>query len=400
MTQDKKKYNKVLIRQIRKALGRNAVIPEEIQPLLELISESYDHHDNDRYMLERSIDLSSKELLETNRDLMMQKQELENTLEELRNTQEQLEESEKMAALSKQLADANEGLKHQQEELKTAYEDLQAAQAKLVHSEKMSSLGQLTAGVAHEINNPVNFIYGGIQALQVSIKDLLDLADKYRLIIEGGATEEEERALKQELIQIQKELDIKELSEDIIQMMEDVKIGAERTAEIVRGLRNFSRLDETSMQIADIHEGIDSTLVILSSQLKNGITVEKKYTKELSQIQCYPGQLNQVYMNILSNAIQALESSGKITISTASQRQNIKISFKDDGPGIPQDILQKIFDPFFTTKEIGKGTGLGLSITYDIVEKHKGSIRVESKIGQGTEFIITLPKVLEIEEDE
>lgn len=388
MAKDKNKYNRVLLRQIRKALGRKATIPEEFEELFELISESYDHHDNDRYMLERSIDLSSKELIETNRDLLMQKQELESILEELRNTQEQLEESERMASLSQKLSDANE-------ELQTAYEDLQEAQTQLVHSEKMSSLGQLTAGVAHEINNPVNFIYGGIQALQLSLKDLLDLTSKYQAFYH---TNDQNTKLKvsDEIRELQEEIELDELKDDIIQMMNDIKIGAERTAEIVRGLRNFSRLDETSLQVADIHEGIDSTLVILSAQLKNGVQVNKKYCNDLMPVQCYPGQLNQVYMNILSNAVQAMdEDGGEITITTSKTQDSIRISFKDNGPGIPEAKQQKIFDPFYTTKEIGKGTGLGLSITYGIIEKHKGNISVKSKVGQGAEFIITLPKILE-----
>ncbi|MGB0525913.1 MAG: sensor histidine kinase [Flammeovirgaceae bacterium] len=385
------------MRQIRKALGRRATIPEEFEELFLLISESYDHHDNDRYMLERSIDLSSKELLEANHDLLMQKQELENALEELRNTQEQLEESERMAALSKQLADANESLQHQQEELKAAYEDLQSAQTQLVHSEKMSSLGQLTAGVAHEINNPVNFIYGGIQALQVSIQDLLDMALKYEQFMQAKQQRNTtlEQQLMHEIRELQDDVELSELAADIVQMMKDIKIGAERTAEIVRGLQNFSRMDDTNLQIADIHEGINSTLVILSTQLRDGIKVEKEYDTRLEPIQCYPGQLNQVYMNILSNAIQAMDGKGSIKIKTRLEGEQIIISFKDDGPGIPEEMQQKIFDPFYTTKEIGKGTGLGLSITYGIVEKHHGQIVVKSQEGQGAEFIITLPKILE-----
>lgn len=396
MTKGQHTYNRVLARQIRKALGRKATIPQELDKLFQLISESYDHHDQDRYMLERSIDLSSQELLATNRDLLMQKQELESTLEELRNTQEQLEESERTAALSKQLADANESLKNQQEELQAAYEDLQEAQTQLVHSEKMSSLGQLTAGVAHEINNPVNFIYGGIQALQLSINDLLEITANYsKLLAAKNAKDVElEHKILNELQELQDEVAMDELADDIIHMMQDIKVGAERTAEIVRGLKNFSRVDDESIIIADVHEGLDSTLVILGSQLSNGVEVVKNYDKYLDPIQCYPGQLNQVFMNVLSNAIQAMCGQGLIEISTYTKENYIVISIKDDGPGMSEEVRQKIFDPFYTTKDIGKGTGLGLSITYGIVEKHHGSVEVKSKEGQGAEFIITLPKVL------
>lgn len=387
----------MLTRQIRKALGRNATIPDELMPLLKMISESYDHHDNDRYMLERSIDLSSKELLETNRDLLMQKAELENALEELRNTQEQLEESERMAALSKQLADANDNLKHGQEELQAAYEDLQSAQAQLVHAEKMSSLGQLTAGVAHEINNPVNFVYGGIQALQLSIQELLELTSKYKQFSNEGLSEHERKLLHQEIQELEEDINSDELIEDIVNVMNDIQVGAERTADIVRGLRNFSRMDDMELLNSNIHEGIESTLVILSTQLHDKFEIEKNFSDTLELIQCYPGQLNQVYMNILSNAIQAMPEGGIITITTISKKEHAIIRIKDNGPGIPQEIVDKIFDPFFTTKDVGKGTGLGLSITYGIIEKHNGKIRVESKIGQGTEFIITLPKFLDIE---
>lgn len=388
-----------MLRQLKKALGRKATIPEGLEELFALISESYDHYDQDRYMLERSIDLSSKELLETNRDLLMQKQELENILEELRNTQEQLEESERLASLSKQLADANDSLKNQQEELQSAYEDLQSAQTQLVHSEKMSSLGQLTAGVAHEINNPVNFIYGGIQALQLSMSELLEITSKYSELMKAKDTGDIdlENSLVKEIKAFQQEIDLDELTNDIIHMMKDVKVGAERTAEIVLGLKNFSRLDDASVVISDIHEGLNSTLVILGSQLKEGIEVVKNYDKDLEPIQCYPGLLNQVFMNILSNAVQAMNGTGVITIKTVSEGENLSIAIKDDGPGIPEEVLQKVFDPFYTTKDIGKGTGLGLSITYGIVEKHNGSIHVQSKLGQGAEFIITLPKVLEEE---
>ena len=173
-------------------------------------------------------------------------------------------------------------------------------------------------------------------------------------------------------------------------MIDSVKTGTERTTEIIKGLRTFSRLDEDVLKIADIHEGLDSTLILLRNKYKQRIEINKLYGN-IPEIECYPGQLNQVFMNILSNAIDAIDDKGIIAISTSKSNKSIRISIKDSGRGISENIKSKIFDPFFTTKEVGQGTGLGLSICHSIIEKHRGSIEVKSEIGKGSEFVIALP---------
>ncbi len=267
-----------------------------------------------------------------------------------------------------------------------AFEQLKSAQSKLVESEKMASLGVLTAGVAHEINNPVNFITGGIESLQENYADVQDLQQKLIAyhVNKGDDT------LWKEIEDQKKLLNLESLLPEIDELMNSIRSGAERTAEIVRGLRNFSRLDENDMKKANIEEGLDNTLVILNNRLKNKINIVKEYGS-VKPIMCYPGQLNQVFMNIIYNAADAIKEKGVITITTLEENGNLMIKIRDNGMGMPEEVRSHIFEPFFTTKPVGKGTGLGLSIAYGIIEKHKGRIEVESEPGQGTEFIITLP---------
>ena len=196
----------------------------------------------------------------------------------------------------------------------------------------------------------------------------------------------------EELQSIKKEIDFEYIKENITQTIEDIRQGGYRTAEIVKGLRTFSHFSDEQFKKADIHEGIESTLMLVQSSLKKGITLEKNYSPTLEAIDCYPDQLNQVFMNILVNAVHALQTGGVLTITTKDEGKNVSVSIKDTGPGIAPAIKDKIFDPFFTTKEIGEGTGLGLSISYGIIEKHNGKIEVISEEDRGTEFLITLPK--------
>ncbi|XWK86564.1 MAG: ATP-binding protein [Phormidium sp.] len=276
------------------------------------------------------------------------------------------------------------------QQLETALQELQQTQTQLIQSEKMSSLGQMVAGVAHEINNPVSFIYGNIQPATEYIQDLLKLLKLYQFNYPIPAPE----------IQMEAEaMDLEFLVEDLPKLLTSMKVGATRIKDIVQSLRIFSRLDEADMKVVDIHEGIDSTIMILEHRLKakfqfSGISVIKKYAK-LPLVECYPGQLNQVFMNILANAIDALETQTEprnITISTQAKNQLIIISIADNGAGMPKDVKSKIFDPFFTTKSVGKGTGLGLSISHSIiVEKHNGNLKCNSELGKGTEFIIEIP---------
>ncbi|MDB9372111.1 sensor histidine kinase [Nodularia sphaerocarpa] len=273
------------------------------------------------------------------------------------------------------------------QELQKILQDLKETQAQLIQTEKMSSLGEMVAGIAHEVNNPVNFINGNIQCANDYIQDLLSLIDLYQ----------QEYPEPSEIIaEKTAEIDLDFLTTDLSSLLSSMKMGAQRIREIVLSLRNFSRLDEAPMKEVNIHEGLDNTLLILNHRLNQSIAVIKNYGI-LPLIECYPAQLNQVFMNILSNAIDVLmeektKAEKQITIDTLKLDDHyIKVVIKDNASGIAPEIINKLFNPFFTTKPVGKGTGLGLSISYQIIDKHKGKIEVISELGKGTEFIILLP---------
>ncbi|MBD2502463.1 sensor histidine kinase [Anabaena azotica] len=291
-----------------------------------------------------------------------------------------------------QLRNANLVLKQRTKELNQALEDLKQAQLHLVQAEKMSALGQLVAGIAHEINNPVNFIHGNLNYVKEYTQDLLEFVQLYQKHYPQPVPEIQKRA---------EQLDLEFLQADLLKILGSMQIGSDRIRDLILSLRNFSRLDEAEFKAVDIHAGIDSTLLILQHRLKAKtdfptIQVIKDYAK-LPQVECYPSQLNQVFMNIISNAIDALEApaiaSPTITIRTSLIETNwIEIRIIDNGVGIPESVHPKLFDPFFTTKSVGKGTGLGLSISYQIVtEKHGGKIDCYSTVGQGTEFVLKIP---------
>ncbi|MCG8367516.1 MAG: PAS domain S-box protein [Pseudanabaenales cyanobacterium] len=306
-------------------------------------------------------------------------------------------------------------LRRQAENLAKTLKELQQTQSKLVQSEKMSSLGQLVAGVAHEINNPVSFIYGNINYANGYVQELLNLVSLYQKHYPNPLPEIQEKI---------EAIDLDFLTADLPKLLVSMKVGADRIKQIVLSLRTFSRMDESEMKAVNIHAGIDSTLMILEHRLKAQsnrprIQVIREYG-DLPLVECYAGQLNQVFMNILSNAIDALESLPSFhikrvgglsfqanpptyqsanlptpTIRIRTKRvesKQVDIYITDNGPGIPEDIKQQLFNPFFTTKPVGEGTGIGLSISYRIVtEKHGGSLQCISKPEQGTTFVITIP---------
>lgn len=276
-------------------------------------------------------------------------------------------------------------LEARNEELIKGKQQLERLQAQIVQNEKMASIGQLAAGIAHELNNPVGFLYGNIDLLDGSIGDLLRLVKYYDQVempaeIAAGAEEIKNKIVYQRTLS------------DLESSISDCREGAERVRDIVQNLRTFSRLDEAEIKQAEIHEGLDSTIRILSRYFSGGnVKLERRYGI-LPLIDSYPAQLNQVWMNLLVNAAQAIGNhGGTVSVETSADSESVHISISDTGCGIPPDTLTKIFDPFFTTKPVGEGTGLGLSISFGIVEKHGGRIEVESSPGLGTSFTVSLP---------
>jgi signal transduction histidine kinase len=260
-------------------------------------------------------------------------------------------------------------------------------QSQLIQSEKMASLGLLTAGIAHELNNPINFVSGNVNPLQRDMEEIFSLVEQYEAQIEANNLEE----VFDRVRELKAEMDYEFLMKEINNLLEGIQEGADRSSRIVKGLRSFSRLDDEKFQLYNIHDGIDSTLILLHNKLKNSIKVHKDYG-DLREIECFPSKLNQVFMNILTNCIQAIEDEGEIFIQTVSSDIRVKIIIKDTGTGMSPEVKAHIFEPFYTTKDVGKGTGLGLSITYGIIEQHNGNIDVISEPGMGTEFIISLPR--------
>lgn len=290
---------------------------------------------------------------------------------------------------NEELRAKNEQLNETNQKLSSTLEMLKKTQTQLVQSEKMASLGVLTAGIAHEINNPINFVYTGINSLKKDFDDLVPILEEVKKLKEDNKLEYNDIIKK--IIELKEENYFEDAYEAIPMTIGDINLGADRTADIVKGLRNFSRIDKQEWEEYDVHQGIDSTLLLLKNLYKNRIDIIKNYHKDLPSIQCYSGKINQVFMNILKNAIDAIPDKGNIEISTNFTKFGISISIKDSGTGIDNEILSKLFDPFFTTKKVGKGVGLGLSISYGIIKEHKGKINVVSEVGKGTEFIIKLP---------
>lgn len=328
---------------------------------------------------------------------------LSHSFNQLIESVRQLLQQQKQAnqQLEDKVAERTQELRKKNDRLKQLLEELSRTQAQMIHSEKMSSLGQMVAGVAHEINNPVNFIHGNLEPVDTYIQDFLRLIEAYQRYYPNPP-----KALQAEIDEIEPNF----LAEDLHKILQSMRVGTNRIREIVLSLRNFSRLDEAELKTVDLHEGLDSTLLILQHRLKatpkhSGISIVKDYG-QLPLIDCYPGQLNQVFMNLLANAIDALEEANQkrsisdidanpntIWIRTRTIDENrVAIAISDNGLGIPETVRSRLFDPFFTTKPVGQGTGLGLSISYQIVVKtHNGKLNCYSIPGGGTTFEIEIP---------
>ena len=346
---------------------------------------------------------SSEEQIKINERLISAQEELNGAYKKLQDSEieireladKQLQDNEKLFLAEKKLQAILEKEKKSKDELGNALDSLKSAQSQLVHSEKMASLGQLTAGIAHEINNPINFISSGMVSLKMSMESLREIAEEYTRLDDGDDPDDVLDGVRE----LKEEHEYDEIVDELDDLINDINYGVQRTIEIVKGLRVFSRLDEEEAKNANVNENIDATLTLLRNKTKGKIEITKHYDDSMNEIECYPGQLNQVFMNILNNAVQAMpdeKKDGEITIYTEEAAEEVFVRIKDNGIGIPDEIKNRIWEPFFTTKEVGVGTGLGMSITYGIIEKHGGKIDLSSEVGKGTEFVITLPKKIPV----
>ncbi len=265
-------------------------------------------------------------------------------------------------------------------------QDLKSAQGHLVQSEKMASLGQLTAGIAHEINNPINFMASNVHALKLDFDDLKKLLAKVKALSDQSPKSE----LLKDIVTLNHQLDINYLEEEISQLIEGIERGASRTQNIVIGLRTFSRRSGEEFVPADLHRGLDATLTILNNKISPNANIIKDYGT-IPLVACQFDRINQVFMNVLNNAIDAIGKAGTLEIKTWADPKSVFITIQDDGPGMSQETIERIFEPFFTTKEVGKGTGLGLSISYGIIQQHGGMISATSELGKGARFTIQIP---------
>lgn len=299
------------------------------------------------------------------------------------------EENNKMSTLNQEVNNLQRQLIKEKKNLQNTLSELKETQQMLIHSEKMNAMGKLVAGVAHELNNPIAFVYSNLFSLEKYMDEVFQSYIEVEELISKEAGEE----LNGAVAKIREKNDLNYLSEDIVDMVKESKVGIERVKAIVEDLRRFSRLDESEIKQIDLIENIRSTVSIARSEIsRKNITLNLSFPDHLL-IDCYPGQLNQAILNVLINAVYAVEIGGHISLTVTEAEKNISISVKDNGHGIPEEIKDRIFDPFFTTKPVGSGTGLGLSITYKIIhDLHHGSIEVESEPGKKTIIKLSIPK--------
>jgi len=309
---------------------------------------------------------------------------------------EDKKKTEKISTLNKKLMEKASQIKEKNKKLKQTLKRLEETQSQIIQSEKMASIGQLAAGVAHEINNPIGFVSSNLKTLIDYQDDLNGLIELYRGLITALDKKNKEELSFDVIDQVAKilnqevDVDIEFVQEDIMDLIGDCREGTGRIKKIVIDLKDFAHPGGDKIQTTDINRGLESTLNVVANELKYKATIIKDFG-DIPTIKAYPQQLNQVFMNILVNAAQAIEKQGEIKIKTQQVNGKIEISISDTGCGIPKKNLLKIFDPFFTTKDVGKGTGLGMNIAYSIIKKHKGTIEVDSVVGQGTTFTIRLP---------
>ena len=300
---------------------------------------------------------------------------------------------EQNAILEKEVEARTREITSANHSLEQTLTNLQLTQKQLVESEKLASLGQMTAGIAHEINNPVNFVRSNVQPLKRDVDELIEIIAQINPNLPVTDLQAKWNALQLKY----KELDVDYLQKEIYQLLQGIDEGSKRTADIVRSLRVFSRMDRDALVLADVNECITSTLMVLKNITSKEVTLTTHLDLTLPQIHCYPGKLNQVLMNLISNAVHATKMGNRsiqerlVEVSTEKESDFLKIVVKDNGTGMKEEVRKKIFDPFFTTKQVGEGTGLGLSIVLGIVQEHGGDIRIDSEWNKGTSFTILLP---------
>lgn len=308
-----------------------------------------------------------------------------------RNITEQKLAERTLEAFSREMEANNRILVEQTVALEQAHAELKASQSRILQQEKMASIGQLAAGVAHEINNPMGFIISNLGTLQKYSQRLLDYLQRQEdWILAKGS----DRELPEELAGAKRTLKVDYLNDDLPALIAESLSGADRVKKIVQDLKSFSRVDQMEFKAVDLNECLESTINIIWNELKYKAELVRDYG-ELPPVSCFPQQLNQVFMNILVNAAQAIDGQGEIRVKTWQQEQTVRVAISDTGCGIPEAVRSRIFEPFFTTKDVGSGTGLGMSIVFDIVKKHRGEILVDSEVGQGTTFTVVLPLGLE-----